>query len=64
MTGSIAFGDFKTCATIGDRGGSAVSIKILDQISALDGVIQVLGYRRTDQRVRVAEAVQVLSING
>jgi HK97 family phage major capsid protein len=64
VTGAIAFGDFRTCATIGDRGGSAVSIKVLDQISALDGVIQVLGYRRTDQRVRVAEAVVQLAING
>jgi HK97 family phage major capsid protein len=64
VTGAVAFGDFKTCAAIGDRGGSNVSIKVLDQINALNGVIQVLGYRRTDQRVRVAEAVQILTING
>jgi HK97 family phage major capsid protein len=64
VSGAIAFGDFKTAAVIGDRGGSAVSIKILDQINALNGVIQVLGYRRTDQRVRVAEAVQIWTVNG
>ena len=64
VTGAIAFGDFATCATIGDRGGNAVSIKVLDQVSALDGVIQVLGYRRTDMRVRVAEAVSLWSVNG
>lgn len=64
VDGAIAFGDFKTASVIGDRGGSAVQIKILDQVSALDGVIQVLGYRRTDQRVRVTEAVQIWTVNG
>ncbi len=64
VSGAVAFGDFKTCAVIGDRGGSAVNVKVLDQVNALNGVIDVLGYRRTDQRVRVAEAVQIWTING
>ena len=64
VTGAVAFGDFATAAVIGDRGGSAIAIKILDQVNALNGVIDVLGYRRTDQRIRVPEAVVIGDVNG
>jgi len=64
VLGAIAFGDFKAAATIGDRGGSDIRVKILDQVNALQGLIQVLGYRRSDQRIRLAEAVQILTVNG
>ncbi len=43
---------------IGDRGGSGINVKVLDQPKAAQGVITLLTYRRTDGRVRVAEALQ------
>jgi HK97 family phage major capsid protein len=62
VSGAVAFGDFKTCATIGTRGG--ISVRVLDQIQALSGCVVVLGYERVDQKIRVPEAVNVLSVNG
>ena len=62
--GAIAFGDFKAGWVIGDRGGNAIRAKVLDQVAALNGQVVVLGYRRTDQRCRIQEAVQLMSVVG
>ena len=62
--GAIAFGDFAAGWVIGDRGGSAIRAKVLDQVAALNGQTVILGYRRTDQRCRIAEAVQLMSVTG
>lgn len=60
--GKVAFGDFKTCAVIGDRGGPALQV-VTDNLTQLENaVIRVYGYRRTDMRVRVSEAVKVWDI--
>ena len=64
VDGSILFGDFAAGWVIGDRGGSAIRAKVLDQVAALDGQTIVLGYRRTDQRCRIQEAVKGLSVIG
>ena len=64
VDGAILFGDFPQFAVIGDRGGSAIRAKVLDQVAALNGQTVVLGYRRTDQRVRIQEAVKALTITG
>jgi HK97 family phage major capsid protein len=58
----VLFGDFKRGYLIGDRGGSALRMMILDQANAAQGLLTLLGYRRTDGRVRVAEAIQALTI--
>lgn len=63
VTGAIAFGDFKTAMTIGDRGGPGISISVDAVTQLVNGKIIVLGYRRSDSRVRVAEAVNVWTIN-
>jgi len=62
--GALLFGDFATGWTIGDRGGSAIRAKVLDQVAAVNGQTVVLGYRRTDQRCRIQEAVKCLTITG
>ena len=54
----IVFGDFKRGFVIGDRGGSGINVKILDQPKALEGLLTLLAYRRTDSRVRRSEAVK------
>lgn len=54
----ILFGDFKRGYLIGDRGGSGINVKVLDQPKAAQGLITLLTYRRTDGRVRLAEAIQ------
>lgn len=64
VNGAIAFGDFKTCMVIGDRGGAGIAVKVLDQTSIKNGVLDVLGYRRTDSRIRVSEAVKIWTVNG
>jgi HK97 family phage major capsid protein len=61
--GSWLFGSFNDFAVIGDRGDSNIRIKVLDQVSALNGQTVVLGYRRTDQRVILQEAVVQLNTN-
>jgi HK97 family phage major capsid protein len=60
----VLFGDFKRGYIIGDRGGSALFLKRLDQTSlmAANGEIVLFIYRRSDGRVRVAEAIQPLNI--
>jgi HK97 family phage major capsid protein len=62
--GAWMFGDFKSFATIGDRDDSNIRIKVLDQVAALNGQTVVLGYRRTDQRILLQEAVMQLNTNG
>jgi len=54
----IVFGDFKRGYVIGDRGGSGIFVKVLDQPKAAEGITQLLGYRRTDGRVRRSEALK------
>jgi HK97 family phage major capsid protein len=54
----VLFGDFKQGYVIGDRGGSGINVKVLDQPLAAQGQIQLLTYRRTDGRVRRSEAIQ------
>jgi HK97 family phage major capsid protein len=54
----VLFGDFKRGYIIGDRGGSGINVKVLDQPLATQGLIQLLAYRRTDGRVRRSEAIQ------
>ena len=61
VSGSWMFGDFKAFATIGDRDDSNIRIKILDQVAALNGQTVILGYRRTDQRILLGEAVVQLN---
>lgn len=64
VDGKIAFGDFKAAMTIGDRGGPALQV-ITDNITQLEnGIIRVYGYRRTDSRVLLSEAVKVWTVNG
>lgn len=58
----ILFGDFKQGYVIGDRGGSGINVKILDQPRATEGLIVLLAYRRTDGRVRRSEAIQALNV--
>ena len=54
----VLFGDFKRGYIIGDRGGSGINVKVLDQPLASQGILQLLAYRRTDGRVRRSEAIQ------
>jgi len=63
-TGAVLFGDFAAGWVIGDRGGSGIQAKVLDQVSAVNGVTVILGYRRTDQRCRIQEAVQLMTVTG
>lgn len=58
----VLFGDFKRGFIIGDRGGSAIRVKVLDQISANLGVTQFLAYRRTDSVVVRSEAIKALKV--
>jgi HK97 family phage major capsid protein len=58
----ILFGDFKRGYIIGDRGGSALKVKVLDQALATSGLVQVIAYRRTDGRVRRSEAIQQYNV--
>jgi HK97 family phage major capsid protein len=58
----ILFGDFKRGYIIGDRGGSGINVKVLDQVMAQYGILVLLAYRRTDGRVRRSEAIQQYNI--
>jgi HK97 family phage major capsid protein len=59
----VLFGNFKLGYVIGDRGGSGVNVKILDQPLALQGQTILLAYRRTDGRVRRSEAIQAITLH-
>jgi HK97 family phage major capsid protein len=63
-SGAVLFGDFSAGWVIGDRGGSGIQAKVLDQPGAVNGVTIILGYRRTDQRCRIAESVQLMTVTG
>jgi len=56
------FGDFKMGYLIGDRGGSGINVKVLDQPLATQGQIILLAYRRTDGRVRRSEAIMQYNV--
>jgi HK97 family phage major capsid protein len=58
----VLFGDFRRGYVIGDRGGSAVRLKVVDQMWATAGTIGLIGYRRTDGRVRRSEAIQQYNV--
>lgn len=64
VNGKIAFGDFKTCLTIGDRFNGGVRITVDNITRFQDGLILVNGFRRTDSRIRVSEAVKIWTVNG
>ena len=59
----ILFGSFADGYVIGDRGGSGTFVKILDQPLATSGQTILLGYKRTDGRVRRTEAIQQISFS-
>lgn len=59
----ILFGDFKRGYVIGDRGGSGINVRILDQPKAREGLTQFLAYRRTDGRVRRSEAIKSMTLH-
>jgi len=59
----VLFGDFRQGYVIGDRGGSGLNVKILDQPKATEGLILLLAYRRTDGRVRRSEAIQPIALH-
>jgi len=59
----VIFGDFKRGYIIGDRGGSGINVKVLDQPLASQGILQLLAYRRTDGRVRRSEALQSYEVS-
>ena len=59
----VLFGDFKRGYIIGDRGGSGINVKVLDQVQAQNGLLVLLAYRRTDGRVRRSEAIQQYQVS-
>jgi HK97 family phage major capsid protein len=59
----ILFGDFKRGYIIGDRGGSAIRLKVVDQLWATQGTVGLIGYRRVDGRVRRSEALQAYTVS-
>lgn len=59
----VLFGDFKQGYVIGDRGGSGINVKVLDQPRATEGLVVLLAYRRTDGRVRRSEAIQAITLH-
>jgi HK97 family phage major capsid protein len=62
-TVSAYFGDFKQGYIVGQRGGAGTYVKILDQVYAVQGQIALLGYKRTDGRVRRSEAIQQINFS-
>lgn len=59
----VLYGDFKSGYIIGDRGGSGIYCKFLDQVVATNGELRILAYRRTDGRVRRSEAIQGITLH-
>jgi HK97 family phage major capsid protein len=59
----VLFGDVRKAYVIGDRGGSAVRMKVVDQMWATAGTVGLIGYRRTDGRVRRSEAIQSYNVS-
>jgi HK97 family phage major capsid protein len=59
----VLFGDFRQGYVVGDRGGSGINVKILDQPLATQGQTILLAYKRTDGRVRRSEAIQAITLH-
>jgi HK97 family phage major capsid protein len=61
----VIFGDVKAGYIIGDRFGSAVRMKVIDQDleKTMEGIYPVLIFRRTDGRVRIPEALKALVLH-
>lgn len=59
----VLFGDFKRGYLIGDRGGSGINAKVLDQALATQGLVDLYFFRRTDGRVRRSEAIKSYTIS-
>jgi HK97 family phage major capsid protein len=59
------FGDVRAAYIIGDRFGSAVRMKVVnqDRTKIVNGVYSVFIYRRTDGRVRIPEALKALTLH-
>jgi HK97 family phage major capsid protein len=57
------FGDFRRGYIVADRGGSAVRLKVIDQLFGSQGTIGLIGYRRCDGKVRRSEAIQSLNVS-
>jgi len=64
VSGAILFGDFKAGVVIGDRHTSAITARTLTELGALQGIVNILGWRRSDQRIRRSEAFAQLTITG
>jgi HK97 family phage major capsid protein len=62
--GAVLFGNFRAGFCLGDRGDSSIHVKILDQVSAVNGQTVYVCWRRSDQRCVLAEAVSLLTTNG
>jgi HK97 family phage major capsid protein len=62
--GVILFGDFKAGYVISDRHTSAITTRVLTEIGALQGVVNILGARRTDGKIRRSEAFVQLNVTG
>jgi HK97 family phage major capsid protein len=60
----VLFGDFPRGYLVADRGGSALILKVIEQDVTLaqQGILTLLGYRRTDGRVMRSEAIQGITI--
>jgi HK97 family phage major capsid protein len=60
----VLFGDFRKGFLIADRGGSDLILKVIEQDATLaqQGILTLLGYRRTDSRVMRSEAIQGITI--
>src|SRR6185437_6923064 len=59
----VIFGNFKLGYVIGDRGGSGISVKLLDQPLATAGQLIILAYCLVDGRVRRSEALQGITLH-
>ena len=62
-TGAVIFGAFDQAFVIGDRFGSDVRIQVNPYLLQSNGQTQILGYRRSDQRCLVPQAVVQLNTN-
>jgi HK97 family phage major capsid protein len=58
----VLFGNFRMGFVVGDRGGPAVRLKVLDQMFGVNGTLYWLLSRRTDARVWVQEAIQQYNV--
>ena len=61
----VIFGDFRAAYIVGDRGGSAIRVKRIDQdaTKTLLSLVPALFFRRTDGRVRDPLALQPITLH-